>query len=221
MMKKYIALIVTVCFIAFTDTIMAAQPNNTTNICSISKNPAENITIIIARHGEKPTPNANDRGVLNCRGENRALHIPQVMQKMFGTIDGVFAPIPHFTTQYGADSQGAFSTRPFQTALPTATFFNTGINACVGVSHPKKIAKLVTSSKYAGKTLLVVWEHKRIKKIAEAINKIYHASYTFKKWSGSDFDSLYIFRVKNGILHFTKSAEGLNSVISDTCPDTE
>lgn len=191
------------------------------NICTVSKQSAKNLTIIIARHGEKPEPITNDRGVLNCRGENRALHIPQVMKNMFTRIDDVFAPMPHLTTKYGANAQGAYSTRPFQTALPTATYFNTGINACIGVDHPKQLAKLVTSSKYEGQTLLVVWEHKRIQKIAEEINKIYKASYTFKKWKASDFDTLYIFTVKNGKLTFEKSAENLNNIISDQCTDIQ
>lgn len=190
-------------------------------LCTASTTPAQNLTLIIARHGEKPRPIANDRGVLNCRGENRALHLPQVMQNRFKTIDAVFTPSPHFTTKYGADGQGAFSLRPFQTALPTATFFNTGVNLCVAVDKPKAIAQLATSSQYEGKTALIVWQHTRIKDIAKHVNDAYGASYDFGKWHGSDFDTLYVFTVKNGQLTFEKSAEGLNKVLTDQCPNIQ
>src|SRR5580692_7372024 len=48
-------------------------------------------TIVCIRHGEKPP---GGLGQLNCRGLNRALALPDVLLKKFGTPQFIFAPNP-------------------------------------------------------------------------------------------------------------------------------
>jgi len=48
-------------------------------------------TIIMVRHGEKPEQGL---GQLNCRGLNRALKLPAVIEAEFGKPDVIFAPNP-------------------------------------------------------------------------------------------------------------------------------
>lgn len=163
-------------------------------------------TVVIARHGEKP-PKDKDRGVLNCLGENRALALPTVLEKKFGTIDAIFAPDPHLSKRYGL-----YSMRPLQTALPSATYFKTGINIPYGVKEVKKLAEAVTHSRYQESTVLIVWEHKRIDKIAKHIANIYGVTIDPPKWSGKDYDSLYILSIEDGKVTFTQAKERLNTL---------
>ena len=48
-------------------------------------------TIVMVRHGEKPEQGL---GQLNCRGLNRALKLPAVIEAEFGKPDFIFAPNP-------------------------------------------------------------------------------------------------------------------------------
>ena len=75
-------------------------------------------TIVFVRHGEKPPQGL---GQFDCRGLNRALALPTVIQKSFGKPDAIFAPNP--SDQKNDEGEHYDYVRPLATIEPTAIAF--------------------------------------------------------------------------------------------------
>src|SRR5208282_6311514 len=75
-------------------------------------------TIVFVRHGEKP---GNGLGQLDCRGLNRALALPAVLARLFGTPAAIFAPNP--ADQITDHGERYDYVRPLATIEPTAISF--------------------------------------------------------------------------------------------------
>lgn len=171
--------------------LAAAQSTTTKN----------DLTIVIIRHGEKYAAGSN----LSCKGLNRALHIPAVINKKFGRPLFIYVP----TVKTGAVTS---QDRMFQTATPLAVADSVAINSQFDETDTKDLADYL---KTQNGLQLVVWEHSNIPKLGQHLG----LGKDSLSWKGADFDSIWIVTFPNGRKHppqLVKSAEGLNG-LPNTC----
>src|SRR6516164_5807366 len=121
-------------------------------------------TIVFVRHGEKPPQGL---GQLDCRGLNRALTLPTVIQKSFGKPDAIFAPNP--SDQKSDEGEHYDYVRPLATIEPTAIAFGMPVNAQIGYDDIKGLRKALETPAYRDALVLVGWEHKMIGAIAREL----------------------------------------------------
>ena len=159
------------------------------------------LTIVIIRHGEKYDKGSN----LNCKGLNRALHIPAIINKYFGTPAFIYVP----TIKTGAVTS---QDRMFQTATPLAVTNSVAINSQFDEADTKALADYLKTQQGFQ---LVVWEHSNIPKLGHHLG----LGKDSLSWKGTDFDSIWIITWPKGIKKapkLIKKAEGLNS-LPDKC----
>jgi hypothetical protein len=147
--------------------------------------------VIIIRHGEKPEQGDN----LSCQGFNRALQLPDVLNKKFGTPNYIFVP----SINTGKKTSTA---RMYQTIIPFAVKFSLNINTKYDVDDTQGLAQDLL--KRDG-TVLLVWEHKHIDNILKALGVA-----NPEKWADEDFDSIWIVSFQNGKAVVTKDKEGIH-----------
>ena len=94
--------------------------------------PDNSLIVVIIRHGEKASSNHN----LSCKGLNRALQLPAVLDKKFPKIDYAFVPT------LGRDKSTRHA-RMFQTVTPFAIKNKLLINSKFGEKDHDGIAKHV------------------------------------------------------------------------------
>lgn len=173
-------------------------------------------TIIFMRHGEKPNAGL---GQLNCKGLGRSLALPAVLSRQFGKPDAIFAPDP--SKRKDDDGISYDYIRPLVTIEPTAIAAGLPVDTSFGYDEIDGLGRALTTSRYASSLVFVAWEHKQIVKLVKRLlRKNGGDADKVPKWSGDDFDSLYVLTIPKG-----KSAkatleiksEQLNSV-PDTCP---
>jgi len=168
---------------------------------SQSANTKNDLTIVIIRHGEKYAAGSN----LNCKGLNRALHIPAVINKKFGRPLFIYVP----TVKTGAVTS---QDRMFQTATPLAVMDSVAINSQFSESDTQDLADYL---KTQNGLQLVVWEHGNIPKLGHHLG----LGKDSLSWKGADFDSIWIITFPNGRKHapqLIKTTEGLNG-LPGTC----
>lgn len=161
-----------------------------------------NLTIVIIRHGEKPNAGNN----LSCKGLNRALHIPAVINKQFGRPLAIYVP----TIKTGATTS---QDRMFQTATPLAVADSIAIDSQFGETDTKDLADFLRQQ---NGLQLVVWEHGNIPRLGAHLG----LGKDSLSWPGSDFDTIWIVTFPNGRKHppqLRKSTEGLNG-LPNKCP---
>jgi hypothetical protein len=162
-----------------------------------NKKTKNDLTIVIIRHGEKYAAGNN----LNCKGLNRALHLPAVVNKQFGRPLMLYVP----TMKTGAATA---QDRMFQTATPIAVTDSVAINSQFDETDTKGLAGYLRTQ---NGLQLVVWEHTNIPKLGQALG----LDKDTLSWKGSDFDSIWIVTFPNGRKHaptLAKGAEGLDGV---------
>jgi hypothetical protein len=160
------------------------------------------LTIVIIRHGEKYAAGSN----LNCKGLNRALHIPAVINKQFGRPLLIYVP----TIKTGAVTS---QDRMLQTATPLAVTDSVAINSQFDETNTSGLAGYL---KTQNGLQLVVWEHTNIPKLGQALG----LGKDSLSWKGSDFDTIWIVTFPNGRKHapkLVKTTEGLNG-LPNQCP---
>jgi hypothetical protein len=148
--------------------------------------------VVFIRHGEKPDKGDN----LSCKGLNRSLQLPAVLNRKFKTFNSVFVP----TLSGGRSTKHA---RMYQTIVPYAVQQNLNINSTYDADD---IPGITAAIKKAGGSILLVWEHKNISKIIKALG----VKDVIDKWEDNDFDSIWVVTFNNGIGTLTKETESLN-----------
>ena len=148
--------------------------------------------VVIIRHGEKP-----DNGDhLSCKGFNRSLQLPAVLYAKYKVPDKIFVPSM-------GNSKSASHVRMFETITPFAIKYNVGINSKYDVDNVKEMAAAILKTNgYA----LVVWEHDKIDNLVKSLG----ADAKGMKWSGDDFDSIWIITFKNGKATISTDKENIN-----------
>jgi hypothetical protein len=161
------------------------------------------LRVVIIRHGEKPDSGNN----LSCKGLNRALALPAVLDTVTGKPDYTYVP----TIKVGKKTS---SDRMFQTVTPFAVKKNLNINSSFKEDNTTGAANDVLLKTGM---VLMVWEHSNIPPLAKALGvpgKL--------KWHGKDFDSIWIIdfvSTKKGLKYKRFSVEQENINPADTCPD--
>ena len=173
-------------------------------------------TLICVRHGEKPP---GGLGQLTCRGLNRALALPRVLLKKFGTPQFIFAPNP---TQK-ADPGGYYYVRPLVTIEPTAIQCGLPINTEFGYKEIKGLENELQKPAYQNATVFIAWEHVLLDDFAKNLVKDNGGDVLdVPPWPGKDYDTIFVIKItRNGpraSVTFALDHEGLNNV-SDDCPD--
>jgi hypothetical protein len=174
-------------------------------------------TIVLIRHGEKP---AGGLGQLSCRGLNRALALPKVLIGRFGRADAIFAPDPAVQVrEHSLTTTGYSYVRPLATIEPTAIALGMPVNTQIGFPDIARLQAAVTAPEYANSTIFIAWEHKYAYDFARQMLHAYRldrAQVPF--WPQDDFETMYVFRIRNGAMAFSVEKEGLSGSLSDTCP---
>jgi hypothetical protein len=176
-------------------------------------------TLVIFRHGEKPPKGL---GQLTCRGFNRALALPVVLDAKFGKPDYLFAPDPAVQVHDGIFGEYSY-VRPLATLEPTAIRLGMNVNAQIGYTQIDKLQAELTQSKYASSTIFVAWEHYYEEKFAKNLLKDSGGDPSqVPSWQNSEYDMIYVVRIVRAggktTASFTLEHEGLNDKLSDECP---
>ncbi|MDQ2769939.1 MAG: histidine phosphatase family protein [Bacteroidota bacterium] len=158
------------------------------------------LRVVIIRHGEKPIDGDN----LSHMGLARAMALPEVLnQVMPCPPDFTYVPC------IGTDKDETTRVRMMQTVLPYAVLHNLTINSDFA---PDEIKGLVKQLRRRRGTVLLVWEHHNIVKIAEALG-----IKEPQQWPDDDYDSIWTItfgrgnpkgKAKDPVL--TKSKEHIN-----------
>ena len=158
--------------------------------------PSNDLTVLIIRHGEKPLNNRN----LSCKGQNRALQLPDILNKKFPKIERTYVP----SIGNGKITSHA---RMFQTVTPLAIKNQLKINSKFEGSDHIGIAQKILSKEG---TILLVWRSSKIKNIAQNLGVK-----NPPEWSDDDFDSIWVISYKNGKATLEIDKQGINP--SDDC----
>jgi hypothetical protein len=174
-------------------------------------------TIVFVRHGEKPPEGL---GQINCRGLNRALALPQVLTRLYGKPDFIFAPDPHQRVRDNGRDYNYI--RPLATIEPTAIRLGLPVRTEFGYRQIAGLQRELTGSRYKNALIFVAWEHwLLVKLVRNLVTSAGGDASAVPDWSGSDFDSIYVLRFtrdgnKAGVT-FTHDSEGLDNRAT-TCP---
>lgn len=174
-------------------------------------------TIVFLRHGEKPEAGL---GQLDCKGLNRSLALPAVLSVQFGRPDAIFAPNP---SKQKDDSGALYDyVRPLATIEPTAIADGLPVDTTFGYDDIDALQAALALPQYRNAMIFVAWEHKQIVKLTKALLKANGGDAKMvPKWPGSDFDGLYVVRIKRTdgqtSAAFERRSENLEGQ-PDTCP---
>lgn len=158
--------------------------------------------IVIIRHAEKPADPADPH--LSPKGVKRAQRLVSFITKdpavlKFGT------PVAVFATKTTKDDNGQ---RTQETVAPLAESLKLEVQTPF---HGKQYAELARSilanPAYAGKTVIICWNHEEIPELAAALG----VSPQPPKWKGSVFDQVYIIAYHNGQATLATSRYGDHS----------
>jgi hypothetical protein len=139
------------------------------------------LRIVIIRHGEKPTEGDN----LSEAGLARALALPDVLNHLLPR-----PPDFTYVPRIGTDKEETTRVRMMQTVLPYAVQHNLTINSDYA---PDEVKGLVKELRRLRGTVLLVWEHHNIVKIAEALG-----IEEPQQWPDDDYDSIWTITFKKG-----------------------
>ena len=155
------------------------------------------LKVVFIRHGEKPSKGSN----LTCAGFNRSLQLPRVIDKKFGVPTNIYVS----ALALGTETKHC---RMFETAVPLAVKYNITLNTKFEEKDASNLASEILKQKG---TVLVVWEHKAIAPIVNALGISQDL-----KWPDNDFDSIWVITFDKGTPVLTKDTEGI--VVTDVCP---
>ncbi len=139
----------------------------------------EALRVVLIRHAEKPLAGDN----LSCAGFERATKLAGVIKNKYGIPSEIFAPAP--TT-----GKSTKNVRMLQTAWPLAVKYNLPVNTHYTVEESDKLARAL--QKRSG-TVLVIWEHKELIAIAQALGVE-----AALNWPANDYDTIWLITFKSG-----------------------
>jgi hypothetical protein len=179
-------------------------------------------TIILIRHGEKPPAGL---GQLTCKGLNRALALPSLLIGRYGKPDFIYAPNP--SVQVNDRSANGYSyIRPLATIEPTAIRLGMPVDAQIGFDRIDLLQQELLQPADAHSLIFVAWEHLKLHEFAEQMLKSYGTSQVqLPDWPNNDYETIYVLHITRTGQNSTPQAtieiqqEGLSSSLSDACPD--
>ena len=174
-------------------------------------------TIILIRHGEKPQ---HGLGQLSCKGLNRALKLPGVIERNFGKPDAIFAPNP---ARLKKDQGKPYAyVRPLATVEPTAIHYALPVDTRFGYDEIDGLKDALMQPDYHDRTVLVAWEHKQLVRLVRQLLKDNNGDKNVApKWPHDDFDGIFVVKIErnNGqkMASFERLSQNLNG-LSEACP---
>ena len=190
--------------------------NGQTNSLPLTMNSGPTVeTIVCIRHGEKPK---GGLGQLSCRGLNRALALPNVLLKKYGSPQFVFAPNP---TQK-VDGDRYYYVRPLTTIEPTAIRCGLPVDTEFGYKEIKGLETELQKSKYQSAIVFVAWEHVLLDDFVKGEVKSYGGDPAHvPDWPTDDYDTIFVLKITRDAagssIAFSIDHEHLNG-LSDDCP---
>jgi hypothetical protein len=175
---------------------------------------ADDATIIIVRHGEKP---AQGLGQLSCKGLNRSLALAPVLLSRYGMPVVIYAPNPSVKK---ADKGVSYAyVRPLATIEPLAIRAGLPVNLDWSMTDTSPLAEAIMVRTQG--TQVVAWEHHLGEQLArQLLAKLGGNPAEVPVWNNADFDSIYVIRVagqgKDRRAVFARESEGLNG-LPDQC----
>jgi hypothetical protein len=164
-------------------------------------------TMIFIRHAEKP---ADGLGQLSCKGFNRSVVLPNVIVKIFGIPDYLFAPNPAIQKKDNGINYNYI--RPLATIEPLAIKLSQNVDLSCGIEDVDCISKVLLENKYENKTLVVAWEHHKIEDIIKKIAEIKGLKLDkIPNWKNDDFDSMYVVKIDKNTIDLKIEQENLNN----------
>ena len=156
--------------------------------------------IILIRHAEKPADSRNPH--LSPAGEQRARKLVA-----FLTTDPVLMkfgpPVAVFATKTTKHDNGQ---RTQETVAPLAAALKLPVQADVFGKDYADLAKIIRADRsYAGKTVVICWNHEVMPKLAAALG----VSPQPPHWKGSVFDRVYLISYRKGRATLTVLPERL------------
>jgi len=153
--------------------------------------------IIVIRHADKPAdpddPHRSPEGVLRAERLVPFITTDPAMTR-FGLPVAVFATR---TTSQGTGVRTQETVAPLAKALglPVQTPF-------LGAEYAALAKTVLADAAYAGKTILVCWDHSEIPHLAAALG----VTQELPKWQGSDYDQVYSisYRAGNAVLAISR-----------------
>ena len=174
--------------------------------------------IIIIRHGEKPPAGL---GQLACRGLARALALPDVILSKFGAPDAVFAPNP---ARRKPDAGKLYDyIRPLATIEPLAIRVGLPVDLRFAFGDAQALARVLSDRQYAGKTIVVAWEHHlAVTLMRELMKRNSGDARLVEDWKDTDFDRMDVIEImriagKAPISTYRPGLQGLNGIPGE-CP---
>lgn len=139
--------------------------------------------IILIRHAEKPADKSNPH--LSPAGERRAGWLVSFITKDSAMIR-LGLPVAIFATRTTKDDNGQ---RTQETVAPLAKALKLPVqNPYLGKGYAKLARLVLTNPDYAGKTVLICWNHEQINNLVEALG----VTPVPGKWKDSVYDRVYI-----------------------------
>ena len=162
--------------------------------------PSRPAQIILIRHAEKPSDEANPH--LAPAGVRRAANLVA-----FLTTDPVVTkfgmPVAVFATAMTKNGDGV---RTQETIAPFAKKLKLPVQTpVIGKDYLQLAAAILSKNAYAGKTVVVCWNHEWLPALAAALG----VSPQPPSWKGSDFDRVYIITYSAGKATLTETTEVL------------
>jgi hypothetical protein len=147
------------------------------------------------------------------------LALPDVLVRLFGTPNQIFAPNP---TPKVSDAAGDFDyVRPLATIEPTAIKLGLPVNASIGYSDITGLQNALLAPSLASATVFIAWEHLKLQQIVQNIMNTYGSGAVVPPWASGDYDSVYVVRLRNNggaiTAQFERTFQGLNGMPT-TCP---
>ena len=145
--------------------------------------------VLLIRHAEKP-PDAEMSIHLNEQGKKRAEALHQLFEK--SNARSAPLPKPDFLIAPKASNK---SRRSMETLEPLATKYNLTIAADYEKEDVEKLSHAIFHDpKYAGKTVLIAWNHTFLPSLASTLK----APNTPVTWKDDQFDRVWEIRYGNG-----------------------
>jgi hypothetical protein len=152
--------------------------------------------IIVIRHAEKPADPNNAH--LSQAGVKRAAQLVSFITTDSAMIR-IGVPVAVFATQTTKDYDGQ---RTQETVAPLARALKLPVQTPYHGKDYAALAQLILANPaYAGKTVLICWNHEQITQLAAALGVTPEPP----KWKGSVFDRVYVIAYHNGKAALTTS----------------
>jgi hypothetical protein len=156
--------------------------------------------IILFRHAEKPADKADSH--LSAQGVRRARMLVRFLTTN-PVVNKYGKPVVIFATRTTKDDDGQ---RTQETVAPAAAALRLAVQTPFLGKDYKQLAKQILGSPaYAGKTVLICWNHDTISELAAELG----VSPRPPAWKGREFDQVYVISYRGKAATLTVMAENL------------